>query len=238
MISTERTIDLCGALISDGTEGTLLRIERWLPSGTADHEIRSLFSLSGSADMHANYAVYLCARTCHLQAQRTKYLELGEENGCDDEAFTAQWHWLWDELRAWFDNRPSSMQPLEVCETKPFPRILFGHWAAISSNQWVHTASMLLLNSKPVTTSLAQSFDSSLLWHARRICAISATNQHEGCLNAALQPLWIAGLQLAHRNEHASLVRLIRSIELLTGWGFSWRIFNLEEAWGYKLEDG
>ncbi|KAK2053180.1 hypothetical protein LY76DRAFT_620092 [Colletotrichum caudatum] len=74
----------------------------------------------------------------------------------------------------------------------------------------------------------------SVVWHAKRICGISLANPHRGCLNNAIQPLWIAGRLLSHRSEHALLVRLIRGIEAVTGWGTCWRIDDLEAAWGYK----
>ncbi|KAF2094754.1 hypothetical protein NA57DRAFT_45952 [Rhizodiscina lignyota] len=228
-------MDLCGALISDGTESTLLRIENWVPPGMRDDDLRHHFHASGSSDMHANYAVYLCSRVCHLLARRTKYVELGEENGCDAHDFASTWLWLWNELQAWTADRPADMVPIHNVDSKPFPQILFGHWAAISSNQLYHTACILLLSTAPKAVELGKGNVSSELWHARRICGISWTNQHHGCLNNAIQPLWIAGQRLSHKAEHAQLVKLFRSIEAATGWGVCWRIPDLEDAWGYNL---
>jgi hypothetical protein len=184
--------------------------------------------------MHANYAVYLCSKACDLVADRTKYTELGEDNGCTSQAFQDRWLWIWDELQRWLADRPPEMMPLQMIDAKPFPRILFTHWAAISSNQLHHTACILLLNAKPSTIALQSIPCASAMWHAKRICGISLTNPHQGCLNNSIQPLWLAGSLLSHKSEHSSVVKLIRDIEAKTGWGVCWRIRDLEDAWGYK----
>jgi hypothetical protein len=123
-----------------------------------------------------------------------------------------------------------------INEHYAFPRILFAHWAAISSNQLYHTASVLLLaaNTKP-RSSLNTSSTSTIMWHVKRICGISMTNPHEGCLNNAIQPLWIAGRFLSHSSEQTLVVKTIRHIEALTGWTSTWRIRDLERTWGYKV---
>jgi hypothetical protein len=186
--------------------------------------------------MYANYAVFLCARTCELISDRNKYVELGIENGCDMEQFQQRWEELWNRLLNWVSRRPGELKPVESANTTPFPRILFAHWAAISSNQLYHTASVLLLaaNTKP-RSSLNTSSTSSIMWHVKRICGISMTNPHEGCLNNAIQPLWIAGRFLSHSSEQALVVKAIRHIEALTGWTATWRIRDLERTWGYKV---
>ncbi|CAK7216043.1 hypothetical protein SEUCBS140593_002737 [Sporothrix eucalyptigena] len=251
-------MDLCGALISDGCQSTHVPPAKWLGPGADADEAPSLFRQvdgGGSPDAHANYAVYLCACVCELLADRTRFEELGSEAGlgcCDDVAFSRRWSLLWERLQVWFDKRGPAMRPIEVVETQPFPQVLFTHWAAISANQLYHTACILLLQSRPLAGAVANSVGSSLAtvapsstpsltgviasapWHARRICGISLTNPHEGCLNNAIQPLWIAGRLLSHRAEHTVIVKLIRSIEAMTGWAACWRIADLEVAWGYR----
>ncbi|KAL1623439.1 hypothetical protein SLS54_004428 [Diplodia seriata] len=300
-------MDLCGALISDGTESTLLALRKWVPASihssspspshsnsninsnpdndddngdtTAD-AVHDLFASRRSPDMHANYAVYLCSRVCELLADRTKYAELGVDNGCTGRAYARRWERLWRELARWLDERPAELLPARTVgrgagggggggrrrrsrkeeggggeeenddgdrsknddnsnnNKPPFPEILFVHWAAISSNQLYHTACILLLTSMPPKSSssleLAPLPVHNPLWHARRVCGISLSNPHEGCLNNACQPLWIAGRMLGHHSEHAAVIDLIRNIEARTGWGMYWRIRDLEEAWGYR----
>ncbi|WQF79292.1 Putative fungal transcription factor [Colletotrichum destructivum] len=238
-------MDLCGALISDGTESTLLTPSKWLPSGASHNEARELFGQSGTPDMHANYAVYLCAKVCELVADRTRHFELGDPDGSSPEELTDRWVRLWEDLQAWTRDRPPELLPVQSIPGSPFPQILFLHWAAISSNQLYHTACTLLLGSMPrpplpLNLKLGGGGGGgvtagSAVWHAKRICGISLANPHQGCLNNAIQPLWVAGRLLSHRSEHALLVRLIRSIEAVTGWGTCWRIDDLEAAWGYKV---
>ena len=183
--------------------------------------------------MHANYAVYLCARACELVADRTQFMELGVQNGCNGEVFNRRCLRLWDDLQHWLDSRPPELLPVHTTTTKPLPHILFLHWAAISSTQLYHTACILLLNTMPKSVKLPPTSVTSALWHARRICGISLANPHQGCLNNAIQPLWIAGRLFSHRSEHAIIIDLIRHIEAETGWGACWRIRDLELAWGY-----
>lgn len=223
-------------MISDGTDGTLLRPAQWLPNGVDEHEVDALFRSRQSPDTYANYAVYLCAKTCELISDRNKYVELGVANGCDLATFQKRWYMLWEQLSEWADHRPPEMLPIDSTDTTPFPRIFFAHWAAISSNQLFHTSSVLLLtaNNRPKLESVG-SPTTSTKWHVKRICGISLANPHEGCLNNAIQPLWIAGRLLSHSSEQALVVKTIRHIEVLTGWTATWRIRDLEQTWGYKI---
>ncbi|EJT78437.1 hypothetical protein GGTG_03538 [Gaeumannomyces tritici R3-111a-1] len=230
-------MDLCGALISDGLEDTLVPIHRWLPPGAELQGAGDIFRSLGSPDMCANYSVFLCSKACGLIAARTRYVELGDTNGCTDQVYRARWLSLWLELQAWLDQRPLEMCPIQTIETSPFPRILFVHWAAISSNQLYHTACILLLGLLPRFNDPGErptGLAGSAIYHAKRVCGISQTNLHQGCLNNAIQPLWIAGRLLSHPTEHSVIVKLLRNIEATTGWGTCWRIPDLEAAWGYQ----
>ncbi|RAH43718.1 C6 transcription factor [Aspergillus brunneoviolaceus CBS 621.78] len=227
-------MDLCGALISDGTQTTLLHPCKWLPPGCQDEDAYRLFQSVKSPDMHANYAVYLCMKATQLVSDRTKFVELGEDNGCTTEEFQTRWLLLWNGLQCWLSERPDELLPVQTVSRKPFPHILFVHWAAISSNQLYHTACILLLKVLPKGVRLPRSPALFPLWHARRICGISLANPHQGCLNNSIQPLWIAGQLFSHRSEHKEIINLIRGIEAETGWGTCWRIRDLESAWGCR----
>ncbi|KAJ9502201.1 hypothetical protein H2202_002265 [Exophiala xenobiotica] len=243
-------MDLCGAIIADGTESTVLTVEKWalIDAEGALHEsdvarqqaIGEEFRRRGQQipDMYANYAVYLCARVCDLLARRTRHIELGEDNGCDSNAFGHEWTRLWDDLQEWLSCRPTEMTPVKSStnnNASRFPSIFFAHWAAISSNQLYHTACILMLEMKDDdTTSTRPDELHSTLWHARRIIGISLTNPHPGCINNAIQPLFVAGKLFTHREEQKIIVELIDSIEARTGWGSRWRIKDLEAAWGYR----
>ena len=234
LIRSAHMIDLCGALISDGTQSTLIPPDKWLPPDVAVTEARALFTSTQSPDMYANYAVWLCARACELVHERILYLELGEQNGCTGDEFNDRWLCLWQEVQAWLADIPPEFHAIRTVDTKPFPQMLYPHWAAISSTQLHHTACMLLLGVMP-KVSIHLGLAGSVVWHAKHICGISLANEHHGCLNNALQPIWLAGRVLSHKSEHNVVVRLIMSIETLTGWGTCWRIADLESAWGYKV---
>lgn len=246
-------MDLCAAIIADGAESTTLPIAKWaILDGSLPftHEavdrqelINQTFLKKGAVvpDMHANYAVYLCARACDLIARRTRHLELGEENGCTDDVFRQGWSSLWEQLQVWFEKRPPQMRSASEIDYREdhghFPSILFAHWAAISSNQLYHTACALMLEMAPRNTELGRLTGSrTQLWHARRIVGISLTNPHRGCLNNAIQPLYVAGKLFTHREEHKVIIDLLNHIEACSGWGSRWRIKDLENYWGYRLE--
>jgi hypothetical protein len=192
--------------------------------------------------MWANYAVYLTARVCHL-----RWLELQgareDVPSHDNELFVHSWHELWSELQEWRENRPAELLELEFSEQhgsnqiSPFPFILYAASCAISSNQLYHTGCLLLLEMCPPSINLLQFGQiGSKIWHAKRVCGISSTNEHHGCLNNALQPLWVAGKLLSHPVEHKEVADLMRSIEGKTGWGAKWRIADLKEVWGYDRD--
>lgn len=239
-------MELCGAIISNGAESTVLPLEKWVPAmpdtaGPKEREetIRALFHEKGrvSPDMHANWAVYLCAKTCDLACRQTRHLELGELVH-DPRPFTEQWECLWDELQFWLEQRPPAMLPIKTTGIgggQIFPEIFFAHWAAISGNQLYHASCIMMLDMKPSTNVLPLSKPHhSAIWHARRVCGISLTNPHSGNLINAIQPLYIAGKLLSHRSEHVEVAKLFKIVEETTGWGAMWRLKDLERAWGYE----
>ncbi|KAJ5497648.1 hypothetical protein N7453_006699 [Penicillium expansum] len=228
-------MDICGALISGGTQSTLLRPSKWLAPAYAPG-VRGFEELCSSIFvMHANYAVYLCAQSCELVANCTQFVDLAVRNDCTGEAFNRRWLQLWNGLQHWLDSRPPELLPIYTTTTKPLPRVLFLQWTAISSNQLYHTACILLLNLKPKFIKLQLTPIMSMLWHASRICGISLANPRHGCLNNAIQPLWIAARLFSHVSEHTIIIDIIRRIEADTGWGACWRIHDLKLAWGYQV---
>lgn len=239
-------MELCGAIISNAAESTVLPLDKWVPGLPAsttpqDREtlIRDLFYAKSctSPDMHANWAVYLCAKTCDLACRQTRAMELGEVGG-DTRPFGEQWSALWEELQFWLEKRPGAMLPIKTTAAGGvliFPEILFAHWAAISGNQLYHAACVMMLDMKPVEVAVPLAKPCfSAVWHARRVCGISLTNPHSGNLINAIQPLYIAGKLLSHHSEHVEVARLFKTVEETTGWGALWRLKDLERAWGYE----
>jgi hypothetical protein len=240
-------MDLCGVIISSGAECPVLPLEKWvsvpLANSTSkeytDEMIKHAFLQKSRLvpDMHANWAVYLCAKTCILVYKRTRHLELGKIDEDDTRSFAVKWEQIWDELQYWVENCPSEMLPIKATGTsheQMFPEIFFAHWAAISGNQLYHTACIMLLDIKPANILLQPQMPHfSSIWHARRVCGISITNPHSGSRINAIQPLYIAGKMLSHRNEHLVIGRLIKNIEQTTAWGALWRLKDLERVWGY-----
>ncbi|KAM0321541.1 hypothetical protein ACHAQA_010031 [Verticillium albo-atrum] len=246
-------MEVCGEIISSGTETTMLPLEKWIPgldsspSGhssseefgqAADAHIEELFwqHSQGSCDTYANWALYLCAEVCNLRYRLVRYLGLGERDELDDRPFMKRWEQLWFRLQRWYDRRPRPMLPIIDAKAKTteghlFPTILFSHWAAISSNQLYHAACILMLEMR---RSDRVAPEVSAVWHARRICGISGSNPHLGSLINAIQPLYLAGKIFTHISERREVARILLHIDQATGWGALWRLRDLDAEWGYE----
>ena len=241
-------MDLCGVILANGAESPVLPIEKWVSIAAGDSSSKDnvedgikysfLQKSTSTPDMHANWAVYLCAKVCDLVCRRTMSLERGQIDQSDERPFGEQWIRLWDELQFWMEHRPSMMLPIKTIGSNTeqrFPEIFFAHWAAISGNQLYHTACIMMLEIIPSNQELQPLTPHfSAVWHARRVCGISITNPHSGSRINAIQPLYVAGKILSHRSEHIIIAKLVKSIEKTTGWGAIWRLKDLERAWGYE----
>ncbi|KAL4908884.1 hypothetical protein BDW74DRAFT_165603 [Aspergillus multicolor] len=235
-------MDVCGGLISE--EETIIPIHNWIPPDMTPTDATTLF-LASDHDTYANYTVYLCAQTLGVLFRRNAPPGSSSSSypGSPDDSsdtYISRWSRLFESVETWYENRPSQMKSIFSVSTstsatwgaeKPFPTVLYANGAAISGNQLYHTCALLLLQRKPKTLSLVRR-PKSVLWHARQICAISASNAHHGCWTNALQPLWIAGKVMSHYSEHRDIVRTLERIECETGWATAWRIEDLREFWG------
>ncbi|KAJ5287839.1 hypothetical protein N7478_003525 [Penicillium angulare] len=244
-------MDLCGGLISE--EETIIPIHRWRPQDMSCVEASGLFlsSAKNNFDTYANYTVYLCAETLGVlfgdvtKAPHpcTSCQSFAEEDG---NSYIHRWKEVFSHAELWYENRPSQMKPIFTVavvtpdyngKNRPFPTVLYGNGDAISGNQLYHVCAHLLLQQKPKTLALSKK-PKSVLWHARQICAISASNAHHGCWTNALQPLWIAGKVMSHYSEHAAIVETLIRIERETGWATVWRVEDLKDFWGdYDNDD-
>ncbi|KAJ5922525.1 hypothetical protein N7516_010228 [Penicillium verrucosum] len=156
----------------------------------------------------------------------------------DGDSYVDRWADSFERVEEWYGNRPAQMKSIfSVAASeregldRAFPIALYGNGAAISGNQMYHVAALLLLQRKPKTLTLSKR-PRSVLWHARQIYAISASNGHHGCWTNALQPLWIAGKAMSHYSEHTAIVETLVKIERETGWATAWRVEDLKEFWG------
>ncbi|KAE8344722.1 hypothetical protein BDV24DRAFT_171292 [Aspergillus arachidicola] len=237
-------MDVCGGLISE--EETIIPIHHWIPKDMSPTEASQHFLASNISafDTYANYTVYLCAQTLGVLFNPSSQLPpscvtcryLGSPD--DRDTYVRRWKRLFDSVEEWYDNRPNQMKPIFIIpatagpgQERPFPTVLYGNGAAISGNQLYHACALLLLQRKPNTLSLSRR-PKSVLWHARQICAISASNTHHGCWTNALQPLWLAGKAMSHHSEHTEIIETLTRIERETGWATAWRVEDLKDFWG------
>ncbi|KAK9449622.1 uncharacterized protein V1518DRAFT_416507 [Limtongia smithiae] len=219
-------MDLSSAVI--GEESTIINVQNWIPEGQDVNTAGVLFRASGTCDMYANYAVFLCARAMDLISFES--LKSGEEL----EVYKQRWEILWKDLQEWERLRPADMLPILSYEPEgdnPFNTVVYSNGPAISGNQLYHMACILLMQNKPRGFKFDKGTQ-SILRHAKLVCAISLSNTHHGCWNNAIQPLWIAGRLMSHRTEHAAILGIFEQIERTTGWAMRWRGEDLKEFWG------
>jgi len=179
--------------------------------------------------MYANFVVFLCAQALELFA-------------CDapEAEYTRRWSELFGHIEGWYAQRPPDMhavlsqpadtKPEVTASSSPFPTLLFSNPPAISGNQLYHTAALLMLQKRPRRAVLPPT-TRPILWHARRICAISICNTHHGCWTNSVQPLWIAGQVMSHPAEHRAIMSIYQQIQDETGWGANWRAEDLKAHW-------
>jgi hypothetical protein len=86
---------------------------------------------------------------------------------------------------------PLNLVSTELNESR-FPSILLQ-----TGQQSPVTSFILMLDVNSSAGSEANPVDLPI-WHARRVVGISLSNPHRGCLNNAVQPLYLAGNLFTH----------------------------------------
>jgi hypothetical protein len=228
-------MDVCGGLISK--ERTLIPIDEW--SFTANFsDTVAMFTSTSDGDWSARFASYLNACTTDLlfssSTPRNPQSPVSLQKD-DPATYPRRWQELFEIIENWYESRPAEMLPIVQQQASsdsnsPFPTLLFGSGAAISGNQLHHTSALLMLQNIP--HNIKRRSTRSILWHARRICAISICNDHHGCWTNAIQPLWLAGQVMSHPTEHRAIEAVYKRIEAETGWGATWRADDLKQFWG------
>ena len=231
-------MDCWSALLS--SEGTLIPINNWASQPSLAADIRLFRRVVMPLDAYANYAVYLSGRVIDLLYNKHRnedYKRSGIDAIHEKVSFTRYWTELFEYIEDWYADRPEEMKsilyvpPSESDNSRPFPTLLFSNAPAVSGNQLYHTAALLMLQRRPQRATCSRK-PKSILWHARRICAISLSNTHHGCWTNSIQPLWLAGQVMSHPAEHRAIVELYERIERETGFGAKWRAQDLKELWG------
>jgi hypothetical protein len=231
-------MDLCGGLIS--LERTLIPVDKWTSEEISEVSV-STYPRSGGFQDYAKMATNIIAQAMDLFASyhaSEGAFGLSAANPLESGAYERRWRRLFDVVQEWFATRPMEMLPVMAVSAKecgsPFPTVLYSNAAAISGNQFAHTAAILMLQRKPRDLELGKV--RSILWHARQICGIALSNDHHGAWTNTVQPIWIAGRLMSHPQEHAAIMRLLKRIERETGWATQWRIDDLTEHWGDAVD--
>jgi hypothetical protein len=165
-------MDLCGGLIS--LERTLIPVGKWTADSISDVTVKT-YPRSGNFQDYAKIASNIIAQAMDLFASyRASEGAFGfsAASRSETEAYEVRWRRILDNIEEWFATRPVEMLPVMAISAKdcgsPFPTILYTNAAAISGNQFAHTAAIMMLQRKPRDIVLGRI--RSILWHARQIC--------------------------------------------------------------------
>lgn len=226
-------MDVWGGYLSDNC--TKVPLDRWLSSHVPMSTAVNLFKNECKGfDAYANYAVFLSASVVNVINGRGDTVSNPEARA----EYVARWKALWDLVEDWYNTRPVEMQPLLSYPASfddydyPFPKVLYGNPPAVNGNQLYHFCAIRLLQEKPKEVRLNKKSAKSLIWHARQICGIAASNSHHGAWINGLQPLWVAGKLMSHPSEHRAILSVLARIENESGWATKWRADELKEYWG------
>lgn len=198
-------LDVLAAVIRE--DATLIAPKQWLPVSDTTHGTKELFvKVNRSAYDYANYVVYLCARI----------MDLITRSCCD---YFREWETLWCDLTDWYSERPEIFKTISTIDRNPFPHILYANDSIGSTMQFFHMGAILLIQNKPRLYKVQDGpIKSSLIWHAKQICAIAANNSE--CINfvSALQPLWLTRDLLSSQEEQEFIMSILKRTETHTGW--------------------
>ncbi|KAK8201703.1 hypothetical protein IWZ00DRAFT_52842 [Phyllosticta capitalensis] len=217
---------------------TKVPLDRWLSSNVPMSTAVNVFKNECKGfDAYANYAVFLSASVVNVINGRGDIFTNPEKRA----EYIARWKALFDLVEDWFSSRPVEMIPLLSYPASindwehPFPKILYGNPPAQNGNSLYHFCAIRLLQEKPKEVRLGKKTGKSLIWHARQICGIAASNSHHGAWINGLQPLWVAGKLMSHPSEHRAILKILKRIEDESGWATKWRADELKEYWGAEM---
>ncbi|KAL1625950.1 hypothetical protein SLS56_007097 [Neofusicoccum ribis] len=229
-------MDVWGGYLSDSC--TKVPLDRWLSSHVPMSTAVNLFKNECKGfDAYANYAVFLSASVVNVINGRGDTVSNPDARA----EYVARWKALWDLVEDWYNSRPIEMLPLLSYPASfddydyPFPKVLYGNPPAVNGNQLYHFCAIRLLQEKPKEVRLNKKSAKSLIWHARQICGIAASNSHHGAWINGLQPLWVAGKLMSHPSEHRAILSVLARIENESGWATKWRADELKEYWGAEI---
>jgi hypothetical protein len=160
------------------------------------------------------------------------------------------WNDLSEALEAWHQSLPPSFIPYVQYQPKnqmgiaigtstlPFPEILFARPVVAMTMQYFHSASVLLLLSRPphhgTHTSRLQSYRQvvkGIEKHCVEICGIATARPRSGVRIYAVQPLFLAGQCFEDPEKREGTVQLLQEIEFDLGWPTSSLVEKLHEEW-------
>ncbi|KAH8807643.1 hypothetical protein F5884DRAFT_900006 [Xylogone sp. PMI_703] len=220
---------------------------------------RGLSSAMSDEDVMSNALVWLLIRLVNLLALIGENNSLsaphGELASADSLDSTLKWEQIHKALDLWFQALPSTFRPCARLERHSeksdssclFSEIFYSFPSCAATMQHYYFARLLILLHSPLTAATHKSgkapvagerlqqyrdFSREVDFCCQEICGI-ALGRPEGAVRIHMvQPLFVAGQCMEHREQRRIVISLLQGIELDTGWETGYRVRQLLAEWG------
>jgi hypothetical protein len=209
-------------------------IEKWHPVSMPFSDDMNIMSLEQSrAPEWTRRSILLCSQAAQL------CFSTEISNITTSHSATDTWTYLWSSTRGWLESLPSSMYPIftspisAIPSTPPyfFPLILYTSRSNMYAAIMHHTASVLLLQSKPPTVRPSSHLKTPT-WHAVQICGICIGNNAQWSYDPTiLAALIYAGRLISYQEQKKELLDVLRVLVKGSGWQVGGAIDEMIEWW-------
>ncbi|OBU00095.2 hypothetical protein VE01_01833 [Pseudogymnoascus verrucosus] len=225
-------LDLALAIFSGSP--LMTPIEKWHPVSMPFSDDMNIMSLEQSrAPEWTRRSILLCSQAAQL------CFSTEISNITTSHSATDTWTYLWSSTRGWLESLPSSMYPIftspisAIPSTPPyfFPLILYTSRSNMYAAIMHHTASVLLLQSKPPTVRPSSHLKTPT-WHAVQICGICIGNNAQWSYDPTiLAALIYAGRLISYQEQKKELLDVLRVLVKGSGWQVGGAIDEMIEWW-------
>lgn len=178
-------------------------------------------------------------------------------NSSIQDHLSHSWHHLNHQMQIWFNGLPETFMPSAIIPVSPHgaPN-LTEVWLSIpvcaaTTLTW-HFSQILLLVNKPhdmpprghrrptiaARVNACRDIQSEITYHSRQILGLCLARPDASVRIHALHPLFVAGQCLSEVSERRVIVDLLRGIEKDLGWATEYRVRQLFEQWGWRIDGG
>ncbi|KAK8228529.1 hypothetical protein BKA81DRAFT_293120 [Phyllosticta paracitricarpa] len=215
-------------------------------------------------DMMSNALVWLMSKLVNFMAAGDELPPLPGavwSHGVSQRTLLDYWKYLRRQFQIWFEGLPITFRPcariapsrmpgslIEDDLDAVLPEVWYSLPMCASTMQSYHMSQVQLLMNKPHETTQGRttvyarfnSYESAISEcqvHSREIVSIALSRPDAAVRINSVQPLYTAGQCLADPRERRLVLKLLKDIEVDTGWATEYRMRQLLEQWEWSEGD-